>query len=92
MTVSGLNARYEKGDALMLTCQASGGNPSQYVFEWLKGGVALPSETAQTLSISSLSGTDSGEYVCRAGNTKGDKDSASVTLNVLGEYLWHFHR
>ena len=85
VTISGVRESYKAGDELNLMCEASGGNPSDYTFVWLRDGVELDGEMSPTLRISPLISTDSGEYVCRASNINGGKDSASLTIVVLGK-------
>ena len=83
MTISGVRESYEEGDELNLMCEASGGNPSEYTFVWLKDGNELDGEMSANLKIMPLRRTDSGEYVCRASNINGDKESESVAVNIL---------
>ena len=83
MTISGVRESYEEGNGLNLMCEASGGNPSEYTFVWLKDGEELDGEMSANLKIMSLKRTDLGEYVCRASNIYGDKESESVAVNIL---------
>ena len=83
MTISGVRESYKAGDELNLMCEASGGNPSDYTYVWLKDGEELDGEMSPTLRISPLISTDIGEYVCRASNINGDKESESVAVNIL---------
>ena len=73
------------GQAYALTCQVNaGGHMVTPVYQWIKDGTEIPNETSATLSFSSLTDPDFGDYTCRV--TVGDQTStsASVTIGVIG--------
>ena len=83
VTISGVRESYKAGDELNLMCKASGGNPSDYTYVWLKDGEELDREMSANLKIMQLMRKDLGEYVCQASNINGDKESESVAVNIL---------
>ncbi len=62
-----------------LTVAASG---QLLTYQWTKNGVALPGQTAATLTLGNLSATDAGKYACVVRNAAGTVTSAASTLNV----------
>ncbi|XP_048046517.1 B-cell receptor CD22-like isoform X2 [Megalobrama amblycephala] len=68
------------GDSVTLNC-SSDSNPAALKFRWFKGGMSVGS--GRIYSISKISPDDSGEYKCRSRNEHGEKNSDTVTLNVM---------
>ncbi|XP_051756085.1 B-cell receptor CD22-like [Ctenopharyngodon idella] len=67
-------------DSVTLNC-SSDSNPPALNFSWFKGGTFVGS--GRIYNISRISSDDSGEYKCRSRNKHGEKDSDTVTLNVM---------
>lgn len=82
--------RVAEGETALLECQPPRGNPEPVV-SWEKDGVPLDPATQHryrvvdggSLVISGVRVSDSGEYVCRARNVFGQRESAPATLTVL---------
>ncbi|XP_048011350.1 B-cell receptor CD22-like isoform X2 [Megalobrama amblycephala] len=68
------------GDSVTLSC-SSDSNPPALNFSWFKEGKSVGS--GQSFSISKISSDHSGGYMCRSRNKHGEKDSDTVTLNVM---------
>ena len=74
---------------LHIECIA-GGTPSDFNYEWMKNGVIISGETGSTLTISSVTISDIGEYKCTPSNSLGSTNSSSTILSVNGKiYLLH---
>ncbi|MFH0980732.1 MAG: immunoglobulin domain-containing protein, partial [Planctomycetota bacterium] len=69
-----------EGDAAAFSVQATG-FPSP-TFQWRKGGVAIPGETASTLTIDPVEVGDAGQYDVVVTNVCGSETSAAATLTV----------
>ncbi|KAG1955831.1 hypothetical protein F2P79_007817 [Pimephales promelas] len=69
-----------EGDSVTLNC-TSDSNPPALNFSWFKGGTIVGS--ARIFSISKIRSDDSGEYKCKSFNEHGEKNSNTVTLNVM---------
>ena len=54
-----------QGASYSLSCQVTGTSSTINTYQWRKDGSVLLSETGSTLSFSSLSQSDAGEYVCQ---------------------------
>ena len=52
------------GQSYSLTCEVSGASGPVSAYQWRKDGAVL-SETGQTLSFSSLTLSDAGQYTCQ---------------------------
>ena len=70
-------ATVENGDALILTCAASGGPDN--MFYWFKDDEFLDQSTDSILNIGSVTATDGGMYKCVVNNTAGNS-SADITI------------
>ncbi|XDV16369.1 hypothetical protein PO909_016117, partial [Leuciscus waleckii] len=69
-----------EGDSVTLNC-ISDSNPPALNFSWIKGGTIVGS--GRIYNISKISSDDSGEYKCKSINEHGEKNSDTVTLNVM---------
>ena len=67
------------GDDVTLMCSSDGGPDNNY--EWSKDGVVLSGETSANLTLSFITATSGGDYICSVSNAAGN-DSASTTLYV----------
>lgn len=68
------------GGSVMLTVAAEGAAP--LTFQWRKGGVDLPGETNDTLTIDLVSPTDAGDYDVVVSNACGQTTSSAATLTI----------
>ncbi|KAL0202665.1 hypothetical protein M9458_000683, partial [Cirrhinus mrigala] len=68
-----------EGDSVSLNCSSDSNPPAE--ISWFKGGTFVGS--GRIYSILKISSEHSGEYKCKSINKHGEKDSDSVTLNVM---------
>ncbi|XP_026108201.1 B-cell receptor CD22-like [Carassius auratus] len=68
-----------EGDSVTLICSSDSNPPAE--MSWFKGGTFVGS--GRIYSISNISSDHSGEYKCKSRNKHGEKDSDTVTLNVM---------
>ncbi|XP_041373665.1 nephrin-like isoform X2 [Gigantopelta aegis] len=72
---------YNKGDRVVLKCEASPPGYPIADFEWKRGNSIL-SETRGTLTIASARLSDNGDYTCTPVNMVGRGGQSSITLTV----------
>ncbi len=72
-----------EGDSVTLSCSSDSNPPAE--ISWFKGGMIVGSE--RIYGISKISSDHSGEYKCKSINKYGEKDSDTVTLNVMCELM-----
>ena len=77
------------GSTVTIECIA-GGTPSVFTYEWMKNGVIIPGQTGSTLTISSVTTSDIGEYKCTPSNSNGNTNSSSSILSVNGKFTYTF--
>ena len=63
-----------------LNADVNGTQPMTY--QWYKGNEELPNETNSTLTLTNLQLTDAGQYLLKASNAYGVKDSRTATVSV----------
>ncbi|KAL1281332.1 hypothetical protein QQF64_000135 [Cirrhinus molitorella] len=68
-----------EGDSVTLNCSSDSNPPAE--ISWFKGGKIVGS--GRIYSISKISSDHSGEYKCKSINKHGEKNSNTVTLNVM---------
>ena len=73
------------GSTVTIECIA-GGIPSVFNYQWMKNGVTIPGQTGSTLTISSVTTSDIGEYKCTPSNSNGNTNSSSNILSVNGKF------
>ena len=73
------------GSTVTIECTA-GGTPSVFTYEWMKNGVTIVGETGSSLTISSVTSSDIGEYKCTPSNSFGSTNSSSSILSVNGKF------
>lgn len=86
-----VDTRVASGDTAILKCIPPRGNPKPRLI-WLKNGQPLTSERDSrwhitevgSLVIEAVQKNDEANYVCRAENMVGSRDSDSVRLDVHG--------
>lgn len=76
------------GQQVNLTVIATDVQGSELTYQWVKNGVDLPNETADTLSISSVQATDVGNYQVKVTNDKGTTLSEAATLTLTASELY----
>ena len=98
------DTRVAQGDRTVLECSPPRGNPNPQV-TWLKDGRYLEDSTSLSrlssrmeithsgnLVLKSVAKEDEGDYVCRATNMVGTRDSESARLSVHGKTPFHGFR
>ncbi|KAG1955845.1 hypothetical protein F2P79_007831 [Pimephales promelas] len=68
-----------EGDSVTLKCISDSNPPAE--IHWFKGGTIVGS--GRIFNISKIRSDDSGEYKCKSFNKHGEKNSDTVTLNVM---------
>ncbi|XP_052400815.1 hemicentin-1-like [Carassius gibelio] len=68
-----------EGDPVTLICSSDSNPPAE--ISWFKRGTFVGS--GRIYNISNISSDHSGEYKCKSSNKHGEKDSDTVTLNVM---------
>lgn len=68
------------GRKVIFSSSAQGTLPFTYV--WYKNGQPIANETASSLTIESVTGTDAGTYKVRISNSAGFSDSNEITITV----------
>ena len=88
-----VDTRVASGDTAILKCIPPRGNPKPRI-HWLKNGQPLSSTEPRwhvtevgSLVIEAVQKSDEANYVCRAENMVGARDSETVRLNVHGELI-----
>lgn len=72
------------GAEVTLSAQVAGSRPMS--FQWLFNGLAIPGATTNTLVLSNVQTTNSGQYRLLAGNAATTNSSAQALLTVVSEY------
>ena len=65
---------------------AAEGIPSNITYMWKKNGVIIPGETSNTLTVSSVSLSDIGQYECIPSNSEGTFNTSTIQLDVKGKF------
>jgi len=68
------------GTSVTFTVSATGTAPLNY--QWMKGGANISGATTATLTLSSVTATDAGNYTVLVSNSAGSVTSAAATLTV----------
>ena len=79
---SNVVAKY--GQDLVLTCDADGLPPPSYVWLQLKNGKEMLRGNSSSMTFTSISYADSGQWRCRASNKEGNWTSKPTELQVFG--------
>ena len=69
-----------EGQSYTISVTASGAQPLSY--QWYKNGSSIAGATNNTYTISSLSSTDAGTYVCRVTNSCAYVESNGIVLTI----------
>ncbi|HNQ87063.1 MAG TPA: immunoglobulin domain-containing protein [Verrucomicrobiota bacterium] len=80
ITVGPRGGEAVEGSTVTLTVSASGTLP--LAFQWRKNGVDLPGQTGEILTLTAVTGADSGNYSVKVSNPWGDAVSADAYVNV----------
>ena len=90
-----VDTRVASGDTAILKCIPPRGNPKPRI-HWLKNGQPLSSSEPRwhvtevgSLVIEAVQKSDEANYVCRAENMVGARDSETAGLDVHGEFLYN---
>ena len=81
VTVPPAGVTVTNGDPVNLTVTATGTAPLSY--QWRKGGVAIPGETAATIAIPAAQVSDAGSYDVVVSNVGGSDTSAAAVVTVV---------
>ena len=87
ITPSSFNIHYNEGTKVDVTCNTTG-KPTPTV-TWFREGsskVYNTGEGSATLSFSSVSRSDAGQYRCKANNTAGTDETGALSLVVHCKY------
>ena len=71
----------DSGSSTTLQVTAEG-IPSTITYVWKKNDVTIPGETSNTLTISSVSLRDIGQYECIPSNSEGTFNTSTIQLDV----------
>ena len=74
------------GSTVTIECTA-GGSPSDFTYQWKRNDILI-TETGSTLTISSVTINDIGEYNCTPSNLWGNTNSSFTILSVNGKYVF----
>ncbi|XP_064642981.1 titin-like [Lineus longissimus] len=78
-----------EGGSVILTCEASGGNPTVYTYIWYYKRTQIPDLTSREYRILSIQYTEAGDYHCRVVNySPGGIADASAKINVFYKAKW----
>ena len=69
------------GSTVTIECIA-GGSPSVFTYQWMKNGVTIAGETRSSLTISSVTISDIGEYKCTPSNSFGSTQTVPLAFLV----------
>ena len=72
----------------MFTTTVSGVGVENFMYQWRHNGTIITGETGDTLMITNVMESDSGDYECIVTNEYGDSDTSDVVvLMVTSELL-----
>ena len=74
------------GSTVTIECTA-GGTPSDFTYQWKRNDILI-TETGSTLTISSVTISDIGEYKCTPSNLWGNTNSSFMILSINSKYLF----
>lgn len=80
ITLDPVTQTVTEGDDVTLSANATG-SPTP-TWSWTKNGSPISGATSSTLSLTSVTGGDSGSYVATATNSEGSDTSAAAVLTV----------
>jgi len=67
-----------------LTTTVSGVGVENFMYQWRHNGTLMDDEVNNTLIITDVMTSDTGEYQCQVTNQFGDSDMSSASLIVTG--------
>jgi len=68
----------------MFTSTVSGIGVENFTYQWRHNGTIISGETGDTLMITNVMESDSGEYECNVTNEYGDKSGSLALLIITG--------
>ncbi|XP_006867479.1 PREDICTED: B-cell receptor CD22 [Chrysochloris asiatica] len=80
--VSPRDAIVTVGESVTMECHIISSNPEYRTIFWFKDRTRLKNQETTTLTLSSVTKTESGNYHCQVSNDKGSRDSEEVHLQV----------
>lgn len=80
ITTQPVSTSAQPGATVSFSCAASGSPAPTY--QWYRGGVAISGATASTYSFACTSSDNGAQFYCRASNTYGTAQTATVSLTV----------
>ena len=93
MTVMPSSQSVEVTLTATFTAMVTGVGSDDFIYQWRHNGTIIIGETEDTLMITNVMESDSGEYECIVTNQFGDTDiSRVVTLMVISELtiVWYY--
>ena len=71
----------------MFTTTVSGVGVENFMYQWRHNGTNITGETRDTLMITNVMESDSGEYECIVTNEYGDSDTSDVVVLMVTSEL-----
>ena len=69
------------------TTMVTGVGSNNFTYQWRHNGTIISEETGDTLVITNVMESDSGEYECIVGNEFGDIDTSVVVVLIITSEL-----
>ena len=92
-----MNAAVENGSNVDFTCTATSNASLTFLWRTTASGVTLPNDVedgsdpaagvTSTLSLTAVTVSHRGDYICDVENARGNKLSIPATLTVVGECM-----
>jgi len=87
VTVTPFSQSVEVTLAAMFTTTVSGVGVENFMYQWRHNGTIISGETGDTLMISNVMESHSGDYECIVTNQYGDSDQSDVVILVVTSEL-----
>ena len=71
----------------MFTTTVSGVGMENFMYQWRHNGAIITGETEDTLVITNVTESDSGDYECIVTNEYGDSDTSDVVVLMVTSEL-----
>jgi len=72
----------------MFTTTVSGVGVENFMYQWRYNGTIISGETGDTLMITNVMESDSGDYECIVTNQYGDSDTSDVVVLIVTSELY----
>ena len=87
VTVTPFSQSVEVTHTAMFTATVSGVGVENFVYQWRHNGTIIIGETGDTLMITNVMESDSGDYECIVSNQYGDSNQSDVAVLVVTSEL-----